>query len=328
MPNNNKKNPDVNNSEEGVVDSKLILKNTQAKYKAVLEGTNTGTWEWNIQTGETVFNERWAQIIGYSLKELEPTTIDTWTEHTHPIDLKKCQEKLESHFRGEQDSYECECRMKHKDGHWVWVLDRGTVMEWTEKGDPLLMFGTHTDITRLKKTQEALEQQKNALQQRNKEINCFFKMSEIVQSQEQTLEEMLQQFVSIIPPAFQNPLLTCAKITFKGKQYETKTFIETPVMLSSDIIFHGETAGSLKVYLKKQTNQEKTQSFLETEKRLIDSLSERIGRIAERKDSENKLSDNEKNSECFLKPWHKELFIMIKQGKSLMQTPLLKESLD
>jgi PAS domain S-box-containing protein len=194
-------------------------------------------------------------------------------------------------------------------------------MEWTEKGDPLLMFGTHTDITRLKKTQEALEQQKNALQQRNKEINCFFKMSEIVQSQEQTLEEMLQQFVSIIPPAFQNPLLTCAKITFKGKQYETKTFIETPVMLSSDIIFHGETAGSLKVYLKKQTNQEKTQSFLETEKRLIDSLSERIGRIAERKDSENKLSDNEKKFRMLFETMAQGVVYHDKTGKIIDANP-------
>src|SRR6056297_1643162 len=295
MPNNNnKKISDVNNSEEKAVDSKHTLKSTQARYRAVLEGTNAGIWEWNIQTGETVFNERWAEIIGYSLKELTPTTIDTWSKYTHPMDLNKCQEKLESHFQGEQDYYECECRMKHKDGHWVWVLDRGTVMEWTEKGEPLWMFGTHTDITRLKRTQEALEKQKNTLHERNKEINCIFNMSEIVQIQELTLEEMLQQFVSIIPPAFQNPLLTCAKITFNGKQYKTETFIETPVMLSSDILFHGETAGSLKVYLKKQTKLEKTQSFLETEKRLIDSLSERIGRIAERKDSENKLSDSEK----------------------------------
>jgi PAS domain S-box-containing protein len=118
MPNNNnKKIPDVNASEERIVDSKPPFKHTEARYKAVLEGTNAGTWEWNIQTGETVFNERWAQIIGYTLKELTPTTIDTWIKYTHPMDLNKCQEKLESHFRGEQDYYECECRMKHKDGH-------------------------------------------------------------------------------------------------------------------------------------------------------------------------------------------------------------------
>src|SRR6056297_755399 len=130
--NNNKQTPDINFSRDETMASNQTLRETHARYKAILEGTNAGTWEWNVQTGETIFNERWAQIIGYSLKELEPISIETWTNHTHPEDLKACQEKLESHFRGESDYYECQCRMKHKDGHWVWVLDRGTVMEWTE----------------------------------------------------------------------------------------------------------------------------------------------------------------------------------------------------
>ena len=285
MPNDNRKNAGANHT----------LKETQARYKAILEGTNAGTWEWNVQTGETIFNIRWAQIIGYSLAELEPISIETWIKYTHPDDLKRCQEKLESHFQGETDYYECECRMKHKDGYWVWVLDRGTVMEWTEDGKPLWMFGTHSDITKLKKTQEELENQKTALHERNKEINCFFSMSEIVQSQELTLEEMLQQFVSIIPPAFQKPLFTCARIIFKGKEYKTDTFIETPNKLSKDIIFHGEKVGSLEVFVKKSVEDTTSHLYLETEKLLIDSLSERIGRIAERKESELQLQESEQN---------------------------------
>lgn len=285
MTNDNRKSSGANHS----------LKETQARYKAILEGTNTGTWEWNIQTGETVFNERWAQIIGYTLAELTPISIETWTNHTHPDDLNTCQEKLQKHFRGETDYYECECRMKHKDGHWVWVLDRGSVMEWTEYGKPLWMFGTHSDIAKLKKIQEELERQKKALHERNKEINCFFAMSEIVQAQELTLEAMLQQFVTIIPPAFQNPLLTCARITFKEKEYKTETFTETLNKLSSDIIFHGEKVGFLEVFVKKSVGDTTAHLFLESEKRLIDSLSERIGRIAERKDSELKLQESEQN---------------------------------
>jgi len=124
----------------------------------ILTGTNAGTWEWNIKTGETVFNERWAQIMGYSLQELEPVSIDTWMKMAHPDDLKISEELLGKHFNGENEYYEAECRMKHKNGEWVWVYDHGKVTEWDTEGNPVMMFGTHIDITQLKRTQEMLKE--------------------------------------------------------------------------------------------------------------------------------------------------------------------------
>ncbi len=119
----------------------------------IIEGIDAGTWEWNVQTGETIFNERWAKFIGYTLEELSPTTIDTWMKHAHPDDLEKCKKELDKHFRGETDLYECEHRMKHKDGSWIWLLDRGKVVSWTEDGKPLWMFGTHQNITKRKQAE-------------------------------------------------------------------------------------------------------------------------------------------------------------------------------
>jgi diguanylate cyclase (GGDEF)-like protein/PAS domain S-box-containing protein len=122
----------------------------------ILEGTNVGTWEWNVQTGETVFNERWAEILGYTLKEISPTNIDTWTNLANSDDLKRSGELLEKHFNKEIPYYECEARMKHKSGHWVWVLDRGKVATWTDDGKPLLMSGTHAEITGRKQNEEKI----------------------------------------------------------------------------------------------------------------------------------------------------------------------------
>jgi len=113
----------------------------------IIDGTSLGTWEWNVQTGATVFNERWAGIAGYTLAELEPTGIATWERLAHPDDLAESARLLERHFAGESAFYECECRMRHKDGHWIWVLDRGKVIERDAGGRPLMMFGTHADIT-------------------------------------------------------------------------------------------------------------------------------------------------------------------------------------
>jgi diguanylate cyclase (GGDEF)-like protein/PAS domain S-box-containing protein len=122
----------------------------------ILEGTNVGTWEWYVQTGEVIFNERWANILGYSLEELAPISIDTWTKFAHPDDLKKSGDLLDKYFKGKLDYYECEARMRHKDGHWIWVLDRGKISTRTEEGEPLLMSGTHQDITEQKQNEEKI----------------------------------------------------------------------------------------------------------------------------------------------------------------------------
>jgi len=135
------------------------INNQKERLANIVEGANVGTWEWNAQTGETVFNEKWAEIIGYSLEELTPISIKTWVDHTHPDDLEASNRMLEKHFRGELGTYDIECRMRHKDGHWVWINDRGKVISWTEDGKPLWVFGTHIDITERKRAEEALRRQ-------------------------------------------------------------------------------------------------------------------------------------------------------------------------
>jgi PAS domain S-box-containing protein len=97
-----------------------------------------------------VFNERWAHIAGYSLDELAPISIDTWGRLGHPDDLQHSAELLTKHFSGELSHYECEVRIHHKDGRWIWVLDRGRIASWTPEGKPLLMSGTHQDISERK----------------------------------------------------------------------------------------------------------------------------------------------------------------------------------
>lgn len=146
----------INTMVDSIKESRETLRIERRRLKNTITGTRSGTWEWNIQTGDTVFNDRWADIAGYTLEELEPISIDTWMKLAHPEDLKRSAELLDKHFRGELDYYECEARMRHKDGHWVWVLDRGSVQSWDENGQPLLMYGTHQDITERKQAEASL----------------------------------------------------------------------------------------------------------------------------------------------------------------------------
>ncbi|MBI4797875.1 MAG: EAL domain-containing protein, partial [Desulfarculus sp.] len=132
------------------------LRLERRRLSSVIAGTNIGTWEWNVQTGHTVYNQRWAEMLGHTLEELAPLSIQTWLDLAHPQDLAASNELVRKHFAGELDYYDCECRVRHKDGHWVWVHDRGKVVEWTAEGQPLIMSGTHADITQRKQAEEKI----------------------------------------------------------------------------------------------------------------------------------------------------------------------------
>lgn len=139
-----------------LIDEKIKLENA-------IQATQLATWIWDMHSDKLTYNNRWAEIIGYTIEELSPIQSDTWSKLTHPDDLPIVAKQLEACFNRTVDYYNAEYRMKHKAGHWVWVYDRGKVHSWTEDGKPLLMSGTHLEITKQKnKVEQYLEFIKNA----------------------------------------------------------------------------------------------------------------------------------------------------------------------
>jgi len=134
--------------------AKEALRQSEEQLSLAIEGSGVGLWDWRVQTGETIFNERWAEIAGYSLRELAPVSVKTWEQLCHPDDTRHSNELLKKHLAGITPFYECETRMHHKDGSWVWVLDRGKVVERDCQGNPVRMTGTLLDITERKRVEE------------------------------------------------------------------------------------------------------------------------------------------------------------------------------
>ncbi len=118
----------------------------------------SGIWDYNIQTGETNYNEKWAGMFGYTLEELKPTTIKTWDSLVHPEDAKKSEKVFQKHLNGELDFYSCEKRVKHKDGHWVWVLGQGKLISRTDDGRPLKVLGINIDISKQKENERTIKE--------------------------------------------------------------------------------------------------------------------------------------------------------------------------
>ncbi|MBK3516878.1 hybrid sensor histidine kinase/response regulator [Carboxylicivirga marina] len=125
----------------------------------VIEGTNAGTWDWDVQTGKQVLNNRWAEIIGYSLNELKPTSLKTWEESLHPEDIRIAEVEIGKLLNKEIENYDVEFRQKHKEGHWVWIQSKGKVVEWSLSGEPIRVSGIHIDISKQKEAALELKEQ-------------------------------------------------------------------------------------------------------------------------------------------------------------------------
>lgn len=125
---------------------------TPERMKLVLDSTRLGMWDWNPQDNSVVFDENWAAMLGLSLDDLT-MTLDDWSSRVHPDDLEACFADISAHLEGRTDFYENVHRMRHADGAWRYILDRGRVVERDSQGQAIRFTGTHADLTPLKEAE-------------------------------------------------------------------------------------------------------------------------------------------------------------------------------
>ena len=128
------------------------LAESEARLNMALEGTGLGVWDWSVETNEVWFSDTWQTMLGYEPGEVEPH-VSSWQNAVHPEDWPIINAALEPHLAGLIPHYECEHRVRCKDGRWLWILDRGKVVTRSEDGRPLRMVGTHDNINSRKKDQ-------------------------------------------------------------------------------------------------------------------------------------------------------------------------------
>ncbi len=132
------------------------LLDSRERLQLALEATQDGVWDWDIPSGQMVYNDTWAKMLGIELTDLK-TDESTWLSLIHPEDHARSNILFQAHLQGESPQYESEVRLRHKKGHYIWVLDRGRVVSRDEQGNPVRMTGTHRDITARKEAELALE---------------------------------------------------------------------------------------------------------------------------------------------------------------------------
>ncbi|EPR70552.1 PAS domain-containing hybrid sensor histidine kinase/response regulator [Cyclobacterium qasimii] len=153
--------------------AELALLENGKRLNAIITSTNTGTWEWNMETDQILVNQRFWEIIGYEKDDETILFQKDWNGLCHPDDVIKKEKALENHFDKKTDVYQCELRVKHKTGHWVWVFEVGRVFSWDANGKPILMYGTYQDISARKEFDSQLNEAKESAENANKAKSDF-----------------------------------------------------------------------------------------------------------------------------------------------------------
>ncbi len=130
----------------------IALEMERNRLQLILDATRLGTWEWNPQTGVTIFNQRWANMFGWDVCELE-ANVESWSSRLHPEDYDDVWQAIKNHLDGVTPFYESLHRIRHRDGHWIYVLDRGKIIERDNEGRAIRYTGTVTDVTEQKKAE-------------------------------------------------------------------------------------------------------------------------------------------------------------------------------
>ena len=143
------------NREEEKISIEISFSESQERLELALSGANEGLWDWNIEEDIIHFDSRYYTISGYEPNEF-PAAFEEWEKRVHPDDLDQTKRVIQKYLDGELESYHAEFRFLHKNGEYMWILDKGKVVARSSNGDPLRFIGIHADITRRKLVEESL----------------------------------------------------------------------------------------------------------------------------------------------------------------------------
>jgi len=153
--------------------TEMALRESEERLQFVMQGSQLGSWDWNLETNEVKRNERWAEMLGYNVNEIG-FTVKQWSDVIHPDDRKRAWQSVQDHIDGKTTMHRLEYRMLTKDGHIKWILDQAQAVQRDLDGRVIRMSGTHTDITQRKETEEEIRHKNNELIKLNAEKDKFY----------------------------------------------------------------------------------------------------------------------------------------------------------
>ncbi len=138
------------------------LNELNANLSLVLQASDLGVWDWNLETNQVIYDTRWCEILGYSTDELEQK-LQTFKDLTHPEDTDRVFKLAQECIEKKVEKFDIKFQMNHKNGQWIHIHAKGKITKINDEGKPLRFMGTHNDLTEEIRIQKEVELQKNKL---------------------------------------------------------------------------------------------------------------------------------------------------------------------
>ncbi len=135
--------------------AEAVLRETEERYRLVLEATSDGVWDWDIPSGRVTWSDSAFRQLGYEPDEFQPT-LESWVNLLHPDDREQTRQAVTEALVMPDGNIRSEFRLRHTSGEYRWILGRGKVVERDVEGKPTRMVGTHSDITRRREMEQRL----------------------------------------------------------------------------------------------------------------------------------------------------------------------------
>jgi PAS domain S-box-containing protein len=274
------------------------LRASEALYRDFIEGTHDlvtrvddrGRFVYVNRAGEKIFGCPIGQCVGQSAFDF-----------IHPLDRETARAEFDEWIKTGRTNQTFENRLVNQVTGEVFDMLCTVNLTYDAKGKLIGINSIARDLTDRKRREKELKELTQKLAQRIKELRCLYEISKLREKHDFSLDEIIQQFVELIPSSLRYPEIACAQVRFEGYAYRTGNFRSTPWQISRRINVHNEPVCVLEVGYLVEKPDWKGRPFLDEEQELINAIAERISNIIEREWAEIELRDYREQLEALLR---------------------------